>query len=315
MTDTYLHSFAAMGTVVTIRLVDAGRTPTERTERVAAVARAAEWFHDVERTCSRFDEHSELRQLSSRIGVAVPVSATLYEAVRFALAVAAESGGVFDPTVGARMERRGFNRDYRSGRAVTTPLIPTDGATYRDVQLDDDQRTIILLRPLLLDLGAVAKGMAIDLAARELQSFTDFVIDAGGDLYFGGSNDAGQPWSAGIRHPRESSVIEALRVSDAAVCTSGDYERRTAAGHHLIDARQEEPVDDVASVTVVAPSAMAADALATAAFVLGPAVGLAFLERQGVEGLIITPALERFATRGLPVKDVSHGASDVAQSH
>ena len=87
-----------------------------------------------------------------------------------------------------------------------------------------------LHRPLLLDLGAVAKGLAIDMAARELQPFENFAIDAGGDLYFGGCNAAGEPWSVGIRHPRGDGLLDTLRVSDAAVCTSGDYERRHRCG-------------------------------------------------------------------------------------
>jgi thiamine biosynthesis lipoprotein len=65
-----------------------------------------------------------------------------------------------------------------------------------------------------------------------------------------------------------------------------------------MDPRSGGPAAACASVTVIAPSAMVADALATAAFVLGPAEGRRLLERHGVEGLIVTPALERFATRG-----------------
>jgi thiamine biosynthesis lipoprotein len=88
------------------------------------------------------------------------------------------------------------------------------------------------------------------------------------------------------------------------VCTSGDYERRISSddgddGHHIIDPRTRASATESASVTVVAPSAMVADALATAAFVLGPADGLEILERHGVDGLMITRALERFATRGM----------------
>jgi thiamine biosynthesis lipoprotein len=154
----------------------------------------------------------------------------------------------------------------------------------------------------VLDLGSVAKGLAIDLAARELHGQSNFSIDAGGDLYLGGRNFEGQPWSIGIRHPREpDQLIESLHVSDAAVCTSGDYERRTADGleHHILDPRTGASAVGVASATVVATSAMVADALATAAFVLGPADGLRLLERHGVEGLIITDTLERFATPGM----------------
>jgi thiamine biosynthesis lipoprotein len=219
----------------------------------------------------------------------------LFEAVRFAVAVAAESGGAFDPTIGLAMERRGFDREHRTGEVVHTRIAAGE-ASYLDVEVDDDERTITLRRPLLLDLGAVAKGLAIDMAARELQPFENFAIDAGGDLYFGGRNAVGQPWSVGIRHPREDSLLETLHLSDVAVCTSGDYERQTDAGHHILDPRGGGSANAVASATVLAPSAMVADTLATASFVLGPIDGIALLERHGVEGLLVTPSLDRFST-------------------
>ena len=235
-------------------------------------------------------------QLTARIGVAVPVSAILFESVRFALRVAEEAGGAFDPTVGHQMESRGFNREDRTGAIIRTAINPADDVSYRDVHLDPVQRTITLLRPLILDLGAVAKGLAVDTAARELQPFTDFSIDAGGDLFLGGCNPRGEPWRVGIRHPRQDhELIASLRVSNQAVCTSGDYER----GRHILDPRTGAPATSVASATVVAPGAMLADALSTAAFVLGAAEGIALLERMGVDGLIVTPEIERYETRGL----------------
>jgi thiamine biosynthesis lipoprotein len=297
VTDAYVHTVALMGTVVTIHVVGHGANSIEQREREDGVARAVAWFHLIEQACSRFDAASEVSGLSAHIGKPVPVSEMLFEAVRFALAVADETNGAFDPTVGLLMEARGFDREYRSGQVVRTALEPGDGVTYRDVYLDADQKTIMLRRPLVLDLGAVAKGLAVDMAARELQPFANFAIDAGGDLYFGGCNADGKPWSVGIRHPRdEHGLLATLRVSDTAVCTSGDYEQ----SHHIVDPRTGEPATGAASVTVLAPSAMVADALATAAFVLGPGDGLPLLERHGVHGLIVTPALERFATPGMP---------------
>lgn len=278
-----------MGTLVTIHVVRGG------VEAEEAISRAFGWFHAIEERCTRFDEGSELSRLTAQAGRPVAVSAILYEAVQFALLVAEETGGAFDPTVGHRMEARGFDRNHRTGERVRT-AIANDDASYRDVLLDPDSRTITLRRPLTLDLGAVAKGLAVDTAARELEMFTDFAIDAGGDLYLGGSNQHGAPWSVGIRHPRrEGELITSLRVSNQAVCTSGDYERRD----HILNPHTGEPAGEVASATVVAPRAMLADALATAAFVLGPQEGIRLLNRAGIEGLIVTPDLERYETGGL----------------
>jgi thiamine biosynthesis lipoprotein len=288
-----------MGTLVTIHVVRSGTDSGVD----AAIERAFGWFHEIEERCTRFRQRSELMQIAAQAGVPVRTSAILYEAVRFALLVAEASGGAFDPTVGHRMQARGFNREHRTGEIVRTAIAPADDVSYRDVQLDPDRRTITLRRPLTLDLGAVAKGLAVDTAARELEPFRDFAIDAGGDLYLGGSNPQGAPWSVGIRHPRrDHELIDSLSVSNQAVCTSGDYERRTPGGgdgHHILDPRTGASPLAVASATVVALGAMLADALATAAFVLGPKDGIEFLNRMGVDGLIVTPELERYETRGL----------------
>jgi len=296
-----LHSFTAMGTVVSIE-VRGRRSRAVPTSAERRLARAVEWFHEVERCCSRFDPASEVLQLQARAGTPTIVSPMLFEAVRFALAVAEASGGAFDPTIGRVMERRGFNRHHRTGQVVRTPPERSRSVSYRDVAIDPRRRTITLAHPLVLDLGAVAKGLAIDMAARELAPLGHYAIDAGGDLYLAGLNQHGEPWSVGIRHPREPhQLVQSLRVSDRAVCTSGDYERRTATdrpGHHILDPRTGDPTVGVASVTVVAPTAIMADALGTAAFVLGPAEGLRFLESQGADGLMVSTSLEEHATPG-----------------
>ena len=261
-----------MGTIVTIQIVgdDDGSFVLARSAEAEAIGRAFGWFREIEARCTKFDADSELMQACARVGVATRVSPIVFEAVRFAIAVAEDTNGAFDPAI---------------------------HATYRDLELDPDAHTITLRRPLTIDLGAVAKGLAVDAAARELHAFRDFAIDAGGDLYLGGRNPDGAPWSVGVRHPHvDGGLLDTLRVSDAAVCTSGDYERPG----HIVDPRSGAPPDAVASVTVVAPGAMLADALGTAAFVLGPAEGLRLFERHGVEGLIVTASLERFETPGLP---------------
>jgi thiamine biosynthesis lipoprotein len=286
-----------MDTVVTIQVIVQGGPSSDRVRRAAAVERALGWFRAIESHCTRFDPQSELRVLCTQIGRPVPASSLLIEMVRFAVALAEATEGAFDPTVGRRMEARGFDRNYKTGKSAATGE-PVSGATYRDVHVDGDAGTITLDRALLLDLGAVAKGFAIDMAARELAAFENFAIDAGGDLYLAGANAHDAPWSVGIRHPRDGSqLLETLTVSNVAVCTSGDYERRQpGSGHHIVDPQTGDAASRLASVTVLAPLAMVADGLATAAFVLGPERGRALLERDGARGILVTPTLERHAT-------------------
>jgi thiamine biosynthesis lipoprotein len=204
--------------------------------------------------------------------------------------------------VGLTLERAGFNREYRTGAEVTTQIATGTPPSYQDVLLDLDRRTVTLKIPLVLDLGAIAKGMAIDLAAAELAGYPGYAVCAGGDLFAAGLNERGRPWQVGILHPRQPGrLLDTLAVSNVAVCTSGDYLRRVRAGaitHHLLDPRSGVSARSAASVTVIAPTAMLADALATAAFVLGPRRGIPFLERAGVQGLIVTPRVVQKATAG-----------------
>lgn len=299
MRESYVRTISAMGTVVTIQVVGHDANAAERTEREAGVARAVEWFTHITAQCSRFDPASELSRLMTQVGVAVPASALLFESLRFALAVAADTKGAFDPTIGRRLEERGFDTDYQTGIRRRSAVDTTRRVSYRDILLDEEARTITLTTPMVLDLGAVVKGLAIDAAALELAPFTNFAIDAGGDIYVAGTNSRGDPWHVGIRHPRNpDELIDSLSVSNTAVCTSGDYFRRGSheADHHILDAHTGDTALRSASATVIAPTAIVADALATAAFILGPTAGIALLERHGVEGLIVTPSLERHQT-------------------
>ncbi len=289
----------AMDTYITVGVIH-GQYAVNTT----ALTRALDWFQRVEAACSRFDSNSELRRLLDRVGEPVPLSPLLYQTLAFALATAAATDGRFDPTIGQRQEQRGFVHNYRTGAATPAALAASaTPATFRDLTLDPVRQTVTLHRPLVLDLGAVAKGFAIDLAMQELLAYPGSMVEAGGDLRVQGHNPSGGRWQIGIRHPRlPDALLTTLPVSNAAVCTSGDYERRTqdaTAEHHLLDPQTGHSPNALASVTVVAPTALAADTLSTAAFILGPTAGLAFLEQQGVAGLLVTPAGTEYATPNL----------------
>jgi thiamine biosynthesis lipoprotein len=229
-------------------------------------------------------------QLQSAHGRHVRVSTLLFEACAFALDLAELTRGAFDPTLGAAMEQLGFDTEYRTGERVASGLSST-GVSYRDVNVDRRTQTVQLRKPLVLDLNAVAKGLAIDLAARELRDFEDVSVEAGGDVMVQGLNAAGEPWVIGIQHPRADGLLaRMLHVTNSAVCTSGDYERRSKDGAaHVLDGRTRRPVDSLASVTGMAPTAMAADGISTAAMALGHRRGAAFLREQGVRAVLVTP--------------------------
>ncbi len=293
MSATHELSSAAMGTVVSIQVVGGAQRAI-----AARIRGALEWFPRVEAACSRFRDDSELRALCRHVGEPVRVSPLLFEVLAFALAVAESSDGAFDPTVGAHMEHRGFTSAWHPGARVHSGIAPDECASWRDVQLSADNQTVLLARPLLLDLGAVAKGMAVDLAARDLHDLEHYAVYAGGDMYLSGRNVDGETWRVGIRHPvQHDELVHTVHVSDRAVCTSGNYEKRTTTGaEHLVNTHAQPHTAALASVTVMAPTAMVADALATAAFVLGEQRGLAFLQEQDVDAIVVTHDLRVLVT-------------------
>jgi thiamine biosynthesis lipoprotein len=165
-----------------------------------------------------------------------------------------------------------------------------------------------------IDTGAFGKGVTVDRAILYLQEkgIQNALVAAGGTISAIGVKPDAKPWQIGIRHPRnESSFLTIIALRDQSVSTSGDYEkfyykagkRRT----HIIDPRTGIPVSTVQSVTVIAPSGSASDALSTALFVLGPDDGLKIIEeKEGFEALLVTASGEVVYSSGWPQKTITY---------
>jgi FAD:protein FMN transferase len=296
---SYEKTVLQMGTVVHVNLI----TKASPTDAETAIERALGAFRHVEKVCSRFDDSSELRRLSKKIGEPVVVSDVLFEVLRFALTIAEMTGGVFDPTLGRVLYAHGFHRHYLTGCPVFDEGDEPGKVNFKDVVLDEENRTVLLRKPLTLDLGAVAKGFAVDLAARELNEFEGFVIDAGGDVRVGGLNEQSGLWHIGIRHPLQTNeILCTLQATDVAVCTSGGYERKSPnqpGGHHLIHPQTGKSPNSVLSSTVIAPFGMMADAFSTVSFLLGCEEGVRILEDNGLDGFLVDESLNLHMTRGM----------------
>jgi thiamine biosynthesis lipoprotein len=217
----------------------------------------------------------------------------------YALSVHEDSGGAYDPAAGALVNLWGFGPAGRydqagfyapAGDAVAAVIARRQEQRPR---LDREGRRLYQPGGAILDLSSVAKGFAVDCLARRLQALgvRHYLVDIGGELRGAGVKADGQPWwvelegvpdSAGAPVPQSVVALHGL-----AVATSGDYRRyfhhaRRRASHTL-DPRTGLPIHNgVASVTVLAPTCMAADALSTALTVMGPDAGLSFAERRGL---------------------------------
>ena len=168
---------------------------------------------------------------------------------------------------------------------------------FKNIVVDDAKKTVMLANDKTqIGLGGIAKGYAVDRAVVVLEKagLTSFFVQAGGDLFARGKKPDGSEWQAGIRDPRgpESKWFAKLPLSDHAFSTAGDYERSyVVAGkryHHIIDPRTGYPATASRSVTIWAPTALVADEIDDAVFILGPKKGLALVESlEGVGAVIV----------------------------
>lgn len=285
----------------------------------AAVERALARLEEVDRRLDAFDPSSEIALLAARAGgEPIPVSPDTLAFLELSDRIHHLSGGAFDPTVGPLVELWGFG----AGPSRTAPPAPSEvdaalGAVgWVRVSWDRALGHAGLTGPgMSLVTGALAKGYAVDQAAAELLSagIERAVIDAGGDLYLLGRRDDGGPWRVAVSHPRSPSYLGLVLVPpNTAIATSGDYERyfehQGVRYHHLLDPRTGYPASGCLGVTVVAPTAAEADALATAIFVLGPERGRALAEDlPGVEALIYTADGQLVMTGGMAAMLVPAG--------
>ena len=260
----------------------------------------------IENLMSPLIEQSDVWWLSQGAGP-FEVSAEAAEVLRLGLEMASLSGGAFDLTLGKLKQLWGVE--------TATPRIPDDEEIETALQgtgpdaLRLEGQTVFKQRPeLQVDLGGIAKGYALDRAVAVLRQagIRHASVNGGGDLRLLG-NRGERPWRIGIQHPRRhGELLATLDLADVAVVTSGDYERFFERDgvryHHVFDPQSGRPARWCQSVTVVTDEAMPADALATAAFVLGPEHGMELLQRFEAEGILVTASGEVLVTPGLQAK-------------
>lgn len=197
-------------------------------------------------------------------------SAPVLELFRAARRVYRDSDGYFDISVGPLSELWGFStKTYR----LPSPEEVQKMLVLVGLEKVKEERGGLALQPgMKLDWGGIAKGKAVDLAARALQEMGigRGFINCGGDLYCWGTNPENRAWQIGLKHPRHQGYLGVISVSDMGVATSGDYQRYFESGgvryHHIFNPKTGYPAQGRQSVTVVGPETVYCDALSTALF-------------------------------------------------
>jgi thiamine biosynthesis lipoprotein len=262
-------------------------------------------LEEVDREMSTYLPDSELSRFNRSASTDwQPVTPNLAKVVAKALEVSRLSDGAFDVTVGPLVNLWGFGPDARRNQAPETSAIEAAKARvgYQYLQARLSPPALRKLRPeLYVDLSAIAKGFAVDYLAEHLESLGvgDYLVEIGGEVRVKGRSPTGRKWRVAIEKPvpKLSQIEKILELSDIAVATSGDYRNYFEAGgkrfSHTIDPRTGWPISHrLASVSVLCPTTMEADALATALMVLGEEQGFTLAEKEGIPALFIVKQAE-----------------------
>lgn len=280
------HSAAgiACDTVVTVTAYAPQQTVDE-TLRVIA---------DYEALLSKTVEGSDIRRLNHAEGAPVEVHPETAALLRLAVEIGEESEGAFDVTIAPLSAMWDFTSDDPvppDPDALTAAAALVD---YRNIVIDGN--IVTLLNGAEIDLGGIAKGYIADRVAAFLRQkgVRSACINMGGNVVTIGTKPNGDPWTIGIRDPNGTpeQSEEVLELGEAAVVTSGNYERFFIKDgvryHHILDPKTGMPVSTgLASVTVVGSRSDLCDALSTACFVLGEERSRTLLDRYGVRAIFL----------------------------
>lgn len=261
----------------------------------------------VNRRMSTYDPESEISRFNSDESTTwFAVSSETQSVVAYALELASDSGGAFDPTVGPLVNLWGFGPDKRRAEPPTEDEI-TAAQSQIGFSLIESRPDPPAIKKnaaaAYLDLSAVAKGYGVDVIAQliEGEGYSSYLVEIGGEVRAKGAKPNGQPWRIGVEKadPGQSPTAnqrplqQVIELSDMAMATSGDYrnffEHEGERYSHTIDPTTGRPVShDLATVTVLAETCMQADALATALLVMGPHAGYDWASERGIAALMVS---------------------------
>lgn len=263
---------------------------------------------DIDAKMSTYKKTSELSRFNAMGAGCMPMSADTLQVVKTAQHIYKQSGGSFDPSVGALVDLWGFGAQKHQS-VPTTAQIQAAKAQLGFQHIRIDQQQLCKNHgDIRMDLSAIAKGYAVDVLADYLknQGFEHFLVEVGGELYAYGKKDARKPWRIGIETPNQNQgqafKEHALPLSNVAVATSGDYrnyfEKDGVRYSHSIDPKTGSPIrHKLASVTVLAENCTLADGWATALMVAGEQEGLKIANQQHLAAYFIYKTKDGFASQ------------------
>jgi len=276
---------------------------------------AIEEIKRIERIISSWDENSETSLINQNAGIRpVKVSKELFDLISRSIQISKITEGSFDISY-ASMDRiwkfDGSMTEMPSAEAIKRSV---EKVGYQNIILNANDQTVFLkYKGMKIGFGAVGKGYAADKAKELLQKLgvKGGLVNASGDLNCWGKQDDGKSWKVGITNPlNKNRIFSWFDIDDRAVVTSGNYEiyvnfngkRYT----HIINPKTGYPASGIVSVSVFAPKAELADALATSIFVMGTEVGLDLINQlKGVDCIIIDDNNKIHASKRIQLNNIN----------
>lgn len=261
---------------------------------------------ELEQKWSVTDENSEIYAINHSGGQKVEVGEETNELISFALDMAKDTDGALEPTIYPVLRVWGFTGEENRipSEKEIQQLLQKVG--YEKVEMDES--CVRLDADMMLDLGAVGKGYAGDVAADLLREngITSALLDIGGNIQAVGTKPDGSDWRLGLRDPFSGGMLGVICVSDLAVVTSGNYERYFVGEDgkqygHIMNPDTGYPVEnELASVTIIAREGKLCDALSTSLFVMGLDKATDYWrQKQNFEMILITGDGKIYLTEGV----------------
>lgn len=282
MNEANHYVFHSMGIPVHITLVGIKKADGEK-----YVAEAEKIFSAYDKRFSRFKESSDLHKLNTANSKWTSVSLPMFQVLKKCVLLAKETGGAFDPSVGAVLA------SYNYGLPKNF-ILPDPLPTYREIEFNERELSVKLAPGQILEPASIVKAMAIDEAGNSLKDSgaSGFLINAGGDIITHGDYKSGAPWNIAVQDPRNlDAIVTTIVLKNGGMATSGTYQTKGVWNgiewHHLVDMRTGKPSDGLTSATVVAHTCEEADTEASLAILLGEQEAVARLELRGLPYFLI----------------------------
>ena len=290
--ESYKRTLKLMGSRFDITVV--AKNPIEANEYIDL---AVNEITRIEKLISSWDSNSQTSEINKNAGLKpIKVDVELFDLIQRSIGISKLTDGAFDISYASMDKIWKFDGSMKEMPSADSIKASVEKVGFQNIMLDNENNTVFLkLKGMKIGFGAIGKGYAADKAKDLLISkgVVSGIINASGDMNTWGKQPDGSEWKVAITNPMDKNKVFALLpISNGAVVTSGNYEKYVTFNNirytHIIDPRSGYPATGIISVTVFAPKAELADALATSVFVMGKEVGLNRIEQlPKVECIII----------------------------